>query len=94
MNVHLKFFLPSLPGAIGKTELDIDFDGKTVNDLIEHLVNVYGNEARKALYDDQDNLDPMIQILRNGEEWITHDQLGTPLDDGDELIFMLIMAGG
>lgn len=94
MRVHLKIFLPVLPEAIGRRELQVEFAGETVSDLIEHLVARYGRKARQALYDDQGELDPMVQVLLNGEEWVTHDRLDTALQDGDNMVLMIVMAGG
>jgi MoaD family protein len=94
MKVHLKILLPVLPEAIGRKELEVEFVGETVNDLIEHLVTQYGRKAKQALYDKQGKLDPVIQILLNGQEWITHDQLNTILKDGDNVMLMMMMAGG
>ena len=94
MKVHLKILLPVLPEAIGRKELEVEFNGETVNDLIEHLVERYGRKARQALCDEKGGLDPVVQVLLNGEEWITHDRLGTPLQDGDSVVLMIMMAGG
>lgn len=94
MKVHLRMFLPVLPEAVGRKELEVEFPGETVNDLIQHLVARYGRKARKALYDNQEQLDPVIQILLNGEQWVTHDQLDTRLKDGDEVMLLLMLAGG
>jgi len=94
MKVNLKFFLPVLSEAIGRKELEIEFAGETVNDLIEHLVARYGRRARQALYDEQGELDPVVQVLLNGEEWVTRDRLDTVLQDGDDVILMIMMAGG
>ena len=94
MKVNLKILLPVLPEAIGRKELEIEFAGETVSDLIEHLVTRYGRRARQALYDEKDDLDPVVQVLLNGEEWITRDQLDTSLQDGDNVVLMMMMAGG
>lgn len=94
MKVQLKLFLPALPEAIGRKELEVEFAGQSVGDLIEHLVARYGRKARQALYDANGQLDPVVQILLNGEEWVTHDRLDTLLHDGDNLILMLALAGG
>jgi MoaD family protein len=94
MKVHLKMFLPVLPEAIGRRDLVVEFAGETVQDLIEHLVARYGRKARQALYDGQGQLDPVIQILLNGEQWVTHDRLDTRLQDGDEVMLALVLAGG
>ncbi len=94
MKVHLKIFLPVLPEAIGRKELQVEFAGETVNDLIEHLIARYGRKARQALYDEKDQLDPVVQVLLNGEQWVTHDQLDTVLQDGDDVMLMMLLAGG
>ena len=94
MKVMLKILLPILPEEIGRQELEVEFIGNTINDVIDHLVAHYGQKAKKALYDKEGELDPMIQILLNGEEWVTQDQLDTTLKDGDSLVFMMMMAGG
>lgn len=94
MKVHLKVLLPVLPEVIGGKELEVEFPGQTINDLLEHLVARYGRKARQALYDDEGQLDPVVQVLLNGKEWITHDRLNTPLQDGDSVILLLMMAGG
>jgi MoaD family protein len=94
MRVHLKIFLPVLPEAIGRKELEVEFAGETVSDLIEHLVARYGRKARQALYDEKGKLDPVVQVLLNGKEWVTHDRLDTLLQDGDSVMLMIMMAGG
>jgi MoaD family protein len=94
MKVHLKIFLPTLPEAIGGKELEIEFEGSTVSDLIGSLIERYGQKARQALCDEQGQFDPLVQVLLNGEMWVTRDRLDTALQDGDHLIFMMMMAGG
>ena len=94
MRVHLRIFLPVLPEAIGRKDFEVEFAGETVNHLIEHLATRYGGKARQALYDDQGELDPLVQVLLNGEEWVTHDRLDTALQDGDNVVLMIMMAGG
>jgi MoaD family protein len=94
MKVNLKVLLPALAEVIGSKELEVDFAGQTVNDLIAHLVARFGRKARQALYDQKGELDPVLQVLLNGKEWVTHDQLDTVLRDGDNVILMIMMAGG
>jgi MoaD family protein len=94
MRLNLKILLPVLPEAIGRRELQVEFAGETVNDLIEHLVARYGRKARQALYDEKGELDPVVQVLLNGKEWVTHDRLDTVLQDGDGVVLMIMLAGG
>jgi MoaD family protein len=94
MKVHLRIFLPALPKAIGRRELDVEFSGETVNDLIEHLIAQYGRKARQALYDEKGQWDPVVQVLVNGEQWVTLDRFDTVLQDGDDVMLMMMIAGG
>jgi len=94
MKVNLKILLPMLSEAIGRRELQVEFAGETVNDLIEHLIARYGRQARQALYDEADKLDPAVQVLLNGQEWLTHDLSAAILHEGDDVMLMIMMAGG
>jgi MoaD family protein len=94
MKVKLSIFLPILPEAIGRKELEVNFEGETIHHLIDHLIAQYGQKAKQALYDENERLDPVIQVLLNGEQWITHDQLDRTLQEGDEVVLMMMMAGG
>jgi MoaD family protein len=94
VKVHLKLFLPVLPEAIGRKELEVEFAGETIDDLIEHLIAQYGRKARQALYDSNGQFDPVVQILLNGERWVSHDRFDTVLQDGDEVMFAIMLAGG
>jgi MoaD family protein len=83
-----------LSDILGRKEVEVEFIGETINDLIDHLVAKYGKKVLQALHDEEGKLDPMIQVLLNGETWITHDQLDAILHDGDEIIILMMMAGG
>lgn len=94
MKVNLRIFLPILSEVIGRKELEIEFVGSTVNDLIDHLIAQYGLKAKQALYDENGELDPVVQVLLNGEQWITADLLDTSLQDGDNVVILTMMTGG
>jgi molybdopterin converting factor small subunit len=86
--------LPALVKAMGGKKVQVDFPGETVADLLDHIVNRHGRAAREALLDEDGKLDTIIQILINEKEWVVHDELDVSLKEGDEVIFMLIVAGG
>ena len=94
MKVNLRIFPPKLPEVIGRKELEVEFAGSTIQDLIDHLVARYGRKAEQALFDEKGELGPVVQVLLNGEAWITRDQLDTALQDGDSVVFMMMMGGG
>ena len=95
MKIHVEFLgLPMVSDVIGKQKLDVDVTGETVKDVIEELIRRYGKKARDAFFDAEGNFDLMIQIALNGRSFIPADRHNTPLKDGDNLIFMLLLAGG
>lgn len=88
--------LPDLSQALGKrqTELDVPDRSVTVQRVLDHLIGQFGPSVRKALYDQKGVLNPVIQIALNGKRFIPSGRLDTPLEGGDTLTFMLLMAGG
>jgi molybdopterin converting factor small subunit len=86
--------LPALAKAIGGKRVEVDFPGETVADLLDHLAERYGRAAREALLDEEGDLDAIIQILINEEQWVVHDDLDVPLKKGDTVILMLLVVGG
>jgi molybdopterin converting factor small subunit len=86
--------VPMLSDIIGKKKFDLVVPGKTIKDLIEELIRKYGTRLRKALYGEKGIFDPMIQITLNGEKWIPADRHDTTLNEGDTIIFMILLAGG
>lgn len=83
-----------LSKVVGKEELEFEFSGTTVKDLIEEIVQGFGNKARAALMSERGEFDTMIQIALNKKRWITGDKLDTPLHEGDTVTFMLLIGGG
>jgi len=93
-SIRLRLLLPMLSAAVGRKELELALDGRTVGDLVRQLVSRYGQRARDALLDEQGQLDLEVQLLINRTTWINRDQLDTALDDGDEVMILMLMAGG
>jgi molybdopterin converting factor small subunit len=86
--------LPALARALGGKRIEVEFPGETVAELVGYLVERYGQAAREALLDEQGDLDSIVQILINEKQWVVHDDLDVPLNDGDSVIFMLLVVGG
>ena len=95
MKIHLDTRrVPDLTKALGKENIDFEFNGETVGDLIEGLASKYGAKAREALYDSRGNFDGMIQIILNSKEWVPSDKLETRLKPDDRVSLMLLIGGG
>ena len=95
MKVEVRLMaLPTLAKAIGGKRVEVSFAGGTVADLLDHLVEQHGPAAGEALLDEEGDLDSIIQILINEEQWVVHEDLDVPLKDGDSVVLMLLVVGG
>jgi len=95
MKVNVELLgLPMISEVVGKKKLELEISGKTVKDVIDELIKRYGKKVRDALYDAEGNFDLMIQIALNGKSFIPVDKHDTSLNEGDTVMFMLLLAGG
>jgi molybdopterin converting factor small subunit len=95
MRIIVEFLgFPIITDVIGKKKLELVVSGGTVKDVINELIRHYGEKVRDAFYDAQGNFDPMIQIALNGKSFIPVDKHDTLLEDGDSIVFMILLAGG
>jgi sulfur carrier protein ThiS len=86
--------LPTLSKLIGKKS-QFEMAGETVADLIAHIVDRNGPQARKILLDRTGNLDLAIQVMVNDESFLPRDEYPRRiLKDGDSVKFMLLVGGG
>ena len=95
MKIDVEFLgFPIVSDVVGKKKLEIEIPGNTVQHVIDELIRLYGKKVKDAFYDEKGNFDVMIQIALNGKTFIPASEAGTPLGEGDTLIFMLLLAGG
>ncbi|MDY7038456.1 MAG: MoaD/ThiS family protein [Thermodesulfobacteriota bacterium] len=95
MNIKVKLIgFPDLKRIIGSNEVAVQVDGGTFGDLLKHLERTYGPPIRKALLDKKGAIDKSVQVMRNEREWISREDLTFPLNDGECLTFLLMVAGG
>jgi len=95
MKVRLETrLLPMLSTVVGRDEFEFDFSGRTIEELIDQLIQRFGRGAKDALMNERGEFDTMIQIALNRKKWITGDTLDTPLNDGDIVTFMILIGGG
>jgi molybdopterin converting factor small subunit len=96
MAITVEFLsLPNVVRMVGSKTVTMDYSGQTVEGLIHQVADKYGKNVGKFLLDESGRPDMMtFRILRNKEEWIQLDQLQRPLQDGDCLAIMMLVAGG
>ncbi len=95
MNITVEFLsMPNVTKIVGKKSVSLDFPGKTVSDLIEHIAALYGPRVRKFLLDESGRLDMHFQVLLNGKDWISRKEMDKALKEGDIVRIMMLTAGG
>ena len=95
MKIKVEFIgLPMVSKLVGGKSVSIDFPGKTIEDLVEHIAGRYDPKVRSFLLDEEGKLDMSFQVLLNGEEWVQRKEMGKTLRDGDAVAIMMLAAGG
>jgi len=93
--IKVKFFgLNDLASRIGDNQLNLYLDGNTFGDALKQLDNTFGAVFRNAVLNNKGEVDNTIQVVKNGDEWLTRDGFNQRLNEGDELCFFLMIAGG
>ena len=95
MAITVEFLsLPNVVKMVGSKTIEMDYSGQTVETLIRQVADKYGKNVARFLLDDTGRLDMTFKVMRNKEEWIHSDQMQRPLEDGDRLTIMMLVAGG
>ncbi len=95
MKITVEFLsVPIVAKIVGGKSISFDLSGQTVDDLINEMINKYGQKLRRFLFDDSGKLDRVFKIFLNKKEWIRTDQMKKPLKDGDQVTLMMLVAGG
>jgi hypothetical protein len=80
--------LPTLYEALrGNEKVEIEFLGKTVRELIDALVEEFGNDVRMALLNGKGDFKVGIRILLNGGIYPVETIMRAILKAGDTLLF-------
>jgi molybdopterin converting factor small subunit len=95
IKINLEFVgFPTVPDLVGKNKLELHISGTTVKDVMDELVKRYGRKVRETFYDREGNFDLMVQIALNGKSIIPPQKHNISLNEGDTLVFMLLLGGG
>ena len=70
-------------------------EGRTVENLLEELINTWGDELASSLFEpDRFKLLPHIGLMVNGRSISLLDNMETVLQDGDQVLILPPVGGG
>jgi MoaD family protein len=92
MKIKLKLLRP-FSELIGKSEFEIDFNEKTLNNLLKFLVNKYP-KLEKEFFKENYELTEYICIFINDKPLSALNGVDTLLKNGDEVLFFMPISGG
>jgi molybdopterin converting factor small subunit len=86
--------LPIVVKMIGSKTITMDYSGQTVQELVHQVADKYGKDVARFLLDEKGQMDMTLKVVCNKEEWLKPDQMQRPLEDGDRVTIMMLVAGG
>ncbi len=86
-------FLKPFSDAVGKSDLELDFDGITLEDMLKVLANRYP-KLKKEFYTKTDELTDYMCMFVNDKPISALNGINTELKNGDELLFFIPVSGG
>ena len=92
MKLKIKLLKP-FSDAVGKSELELDFDGATLEDMLKVLVNRYPR-LKKEFYTKTGELTDYMCMFVNNKPISALNGINTELKNGDELLFFIPVSGG
>ena len=90
--IKIKLLKP-FSDAVGKSELEVDFNGSTLEDLLKVLVDRYP-KLKKEFYTETDELTEYICVFVNDKPISALKGINTDLKNDDELLFFIPISGG
>ena len=79
--------------VVGKSELKLDLDGTTLEDLLKVLIDRYP-KLKEEFYTKTNELLDYILIFVNNKPISNLNGIKTELKNGDELYFFIAISGG
>jgi hypothetical protein len=88
MNAHLSFQgMPILYKAFNnQKEIDLEFMGTTLADLVKALSTRYGAPVKEALLNESGDLDAEVRVTLN-DNYLSDNRMAATLQDGDAVAF-------
>ena len=92
MKLKIKLLRP-FSDAVGKSEIELDFTGSTLKNLLKLLVDEYP-KLKKEFYTKTDELTEYICMFVNDKPISALNGINTELKNGDEILFFIPVSGG
>ena len=92
MKLKLNLLKP-FTDIIGRKELGFEFDGKTITDLFEALVEKYPR-LKEELYTENNQITDYVSLFVNDKPLSVLNGVDTELKNGDELLIFVPISGG
>ncbi len=89
MKIHINFKgIPVLYKVLNKKwQIDFDFPGNTLRELMDSLIRKFGPAMKAALMDNNGDIDMEIRVVLNNTKYLTDDRMTAALNEGDSLVF-------
>ncbi|MFC1883817.1 hypothetical protein ACFL2O_03505 [Thermodesulfobacteriota bacterium] len=95
MSITVEFVsLPTVVKMVGAKTISMDYSGQTVEELVHQVAEKYGKDVARFLLDESGRMDMTLKAVCNKEDWLKPDQMQRPLEDGDLVTLMMLVAGG
>ncbi len=92
MKLKIKLLKP-FSNAVGKSELELDFNGSTLDDLLKVLVDRYP-KLKKEFYTKTNELTEYMCVFVNDKPISALKGLDSELKNDDEILFFIPISGG
>ncbi len=95
MRVKLRILgIPRLSQIVGKGDCIFEFEGQTVGNLVEALIDLYGEKVKTELLDSEGKLSRKIKVSINRQAFLASYPDDVIINHGDEVTLMILLAGG
>ena len=92
MKLKIKLLRP-FSDAVGKSELELDFDGMTLENLLKVLIDKYP-KLKKEFYTKTNELTEYMCVFVNDKPISALNGINTELKNDDEILFFIPISGG
>ncbi|MGQ4913258.1 MAG: ubiquitin-like small modifier protein 1 [Candidatus Asgardarchaeia archaeon] len=93
MGIRVKFFA-ALWEITGEKEVELNGTNMTVRELLQKLIERYGEKFKKEIMDNDDKVKDHYVILVNGRNIVFLDGVNTKVKDGDLISIFPPVGGG